>query len=121
MDTAVTYYLVANMTFFMTQVLAGKVNLTANLIPRSFIDEAEGEIWSNQILYTLLPVRNVMGNERVDAEDKSSIFNGLNNEFDRAMMFFSDKQWLYVHLKYEPTNFLLFLVFLTSNSTLQLV
>ena len=88
MDTAVTYYLVANMTFFMTQVLAGKVNLTANLIPRSFIDEAEGEIWSNQILYTLLPVRNVTGNERVDAEDKSSIFNGLNNEFDRAMMFF---------------------------------
>ena len=88
MDTAVTYYLVANMTFFMTQVLAGKVNLTANLIPRSFIDEAEGEIWSNQILYMWLPVRNVTGNERVDAEDKSSIFNRLNNKFDRAMKFF---------------------------------
>ena len=41
MDTAVTYYLVANMTFFMTQVLAGKVNLTASLVPSSFIDEAD--------------------------------------------------------------------------------
>ena len=53
MDTAVTYYLVANMTFFMTQVIAGKVNLLhATLVPRSFINKAEGEIWSNQILYT---------------------------------------------------------------------
>ena len=31
------------------------------------IDEAKGEIWSNPILYTLLPVRNVTGHERAHA------------------------------------------------------
>ena len=80
---------------------------------RSLIDEAEGQI-------RLLPVGNVTGDERVHAQNKSSIFDVLNNEFDRAVKFFSDKTWLYAHLKYEPTNFL-FLFFLTSNSTRQLV
>ena len=69
----------------------------------------------------LLPVRNVTGDERAHARNKSSIFDVLNNEFDRAVKFFSNKTWLYAHLKYEPTNFLLFLFFLTSNSTRQLV
>ena len=82
--------------------------------PRSLIDEAEGQI-------QLLPVGNVTGDERAHARNKSSIFDVLNNEFDRAVKFFSNKTWLYAHLKYEPTNFLLFLFFLTSNSTRQLV
>ena len=81
--------------------------------PRSLIDEAEGQI-------RLLPVGNVTGYERAHAQNKSSIFDELNNEFDRAVKFFSNKTWLYAHLKYEPTNFLLFLFFLTSNSTRQL-
>ena len=69
----------------------------------------------------LLPVWNVTGDERAHARNKSSIFDVLNNEFDRAVtFFFSNKTWLYAHLKYEPTNFLLFLFFLTSNSTWQL-
>ena len=82
--------------------------------PRSLIDEAEGQI-------QLLPVGNVTGDEREHARNKSSIIDVLNNEFDRTVKFFSDKTWLYAHLKDEPTNFLLFLFFLTSNSTRQLV
>ena len=81
--------------------------------PRSLIDEAEGEVWSNP--------RNVTGDERAHARNKSSIFDVLNNEFDRPVKLFSNKTWLYAHLRYESTNFLLFLFFLTSNSTLQLV
>ena len=84
--------------------------------PRSLIDEAEDEIWSNPII-----VRNVTGDERGHARSKSSIFDVLNNEFGRAVKFFSNKTWLYAHLKYEPTKFLLFLFFLTSTSTQQLV
>ena len=53
----------------------------------------------------LLPVRNVTGDERAHARNKSSIFDVLNSEFDRAVKFFSNKTWLYAHLKYEPTNF----------------
>ena len=52
--------------------------------PRSLIDEAEGEI--GQI--RLLPVRNVTGDERAHARNKSLIFDVLNNEFDRAVKFF---------------------------------
>ena len=36
----------------------------------------------------LLPVRNVTGDERAHARNKSSIFDVLNNEFDRAVKFF---------------------------------
>ena len=82
--------------------------------PRSLIDEAEGQI-------QLLPVGNVTGDEREHARNRSSIIDVLNNEFDRTVKFFSNKTWLYAHLKDEPTNFLLFLFFLTSNSTRQLV
>ena len=59
---------------------------------RSLIDEAEGQI-------RLLPVGNVTGDERAHAQNKSSIFDVLNNEFDRAVKFFSNKTWLYAHLK----------------------
>ena len=69
----------------------------------------------------LLPVRNVTGDERAHVRNKSSIFDVLNNEFDRAVKFFSNKTWLYEHRKYEPTKFLFFWFFLTSNSTRQLV
>ena len=69
----------------------------------------------------LLPVRNVTGDERAHVRNKSSIFDVLSNEFDRTVKFFSNKTWLYAHLKYEPTKFLLFWFFLTSNSTRQLV
>ena len=41
------------------------------------------------------------------------IFDVLNNEFDRAVKFFSNKTWLYAHPKYEPTNF--FVVFVLFN------
>ena len=34
-----------------------------NLVPRSFIDGAEGEIWSNPILYTWFSVRSVTGDK----------------------------------------------------------
>ena len=47
----------------------------------------------------LLPVRNVTGDERAHARNKSSIFDVLNNEFDRAVKFFPNKTWLYAHLK----------------------
>ena len=46
----------------------------------------------------LLSVRNVTGDERAHARNKSSIFDVLNNEFDRAVKFFSDKTWLYAWL-----------------------
>ena len=56
-------------------------------------------------LYPWLPVRNVTGYERAHAWNKSSIFDMLNNQFDRAVkfIFFSFKTWLCAHLKYEPT------------------
>ena len=58
-----------------------------NLVPRSLVDEAS-------------PVRNVTGDERAHAWNKSSkwqsCFDVLNNEFDRAVgEVFSNKTWLY--------------------------
>ena len=58
--------------------------------PRSLIDEAEGQI-------RLLPVGNVTGDERAHARNKSSIFDVLNNEFDRAVKFFLTKRG-YTHI-----------------------
>ena len=52
----------------------------------------------------LLPVWNVTGDERAHARNKSSIFDVLNNQFDRAVKFFPNKKWLYAHLKYESTK-----------------
>ena len=66
-------------------------------------------------LYTSLPVRNMTGNERAHAGNKSSNFDVLNKEFDRAVKILSNKTWLYAHLKYESTNLLL--LFVTSNLT----
>ena len=40
----------------------------------------------------------------------------LNDEFDKAVKFFLTV-WLYTHLQYEQTNFLLFLFFVTLNLT----
>ena len=68
-------------------------------------------------LYTSLPVRNMTGNERAHARNKSSNFDVLNKEFERAVKILSNKTWLYVHLKYESTNLLL--LFVTSNLTWQ--
>ena len=62
-----------------------------NLVPRPFIDEAKGKISSNPNLYMSLSVRNATGNERADAQNKSSIFDVLNNESDTAMKFFLTK------------------------------
>ena len=53
-------------------------------------------------------------------KSKTSMYRAQNNGRSTAVKFFSNKTWLYAHLKYEPTNFL-FLFFLTSNSTRQLV
>ena len=52
--------------------------------------------------------RNVAGDERVDAGDKSSIFDVLNNEFERAKNFFPTKRG-YLHIL--STNQLIFVVF----------
>ena len=52
-----------------------EIKPTNNLVPRSLIDE--GEIWSNPIFYTRLPVT---GSERAHARSKSSIFDVLMHQ-----------------------------------------
>ena len=42
-----------------------------NLVPRSFVDEAEGEIWPTPICITWSPVRNVTGEASAHAQHKS--------------------------------------------------
>ena len=77
-----------------------------NPLLRSLVDEAEGEIWSYPICthdslsqeHGLLPVRNLTGDERAHAQNKSSsIFDVLNNEFDRAVKFSVTKRG-YTHI-----------------------
>ena len=41
-----------------------------NLVPRSLVDEAEGEIWPNPICITCSPVRNVTGEASAHAQHK---------------------------------------------------
>ena len=41
-----------------------------NLVPRSLVDEAEGEIWPNPIYITWSPVRNVTGEASAHAQHK---------------------------------------------------
>ena len=41
-----------------------------NLVPRSLVDEAEGEIWPNPICITWSPVRNVTGEASAHAQHK---------------------------------------------------
>ena len=41
-----------------------------NLVPRSLVDEAEGEIWPNPICITWSPARNVTGEASVHAQHK---------------------------------------------------
>ena len=41
-----------------------------NLVPRSLVDEAEGEIWPNPICITWSPVRNVIGEASAYAQHK---------------------------------------------------
>ena len=41
-----------------------------NLVPRSLVDEAEGEIWPNPICITWSPVRNVTGEARAHAQGR---------------------------------------------------
>ena len=60
------------------------------------------------------------GEKRAHAQNKSSILDVLNNKFDRAVKFSLNRTWLYVYLKDEQTNLLLFF-YVTSNSKLQLV
>ena len=48
--------------FFMSGLIKKlKLWLEGNLVPRSLVDEAEGEIWPNPICITSSPVRNVTG------------------------------------------------------------
>ena len=42
----------------------------ANLVPRSLVDEVEGEIWPNPICITWSPVRNVTGEASAHAQHK---------------------------------------------------
>ena len=66
-----------------------------NLLLRSLVEEAEGEIWSHPICtrdrlsqeHGHLPVKNVTGDERAHAQNKSFILDALNKEFDRAVKF----------------------------------
>ena len=59
-----------------------------NLLLRSLVEEAEGEIWSHPICTRdrlsqeqgLLPVKNVIGDDRAHAQNKSFILDVLNNE-----------------------------------------
>ena len=46
-----------------------------------------------------MPVRNVTGDERAHARDKSSNLEGLNNEFDKVVKFSLTKRGLYAYLK----------------------
>ena len=41
-----------------------------NLVPRSLVDEAEGEIWPNPICIMWSPVRNVTGEASAHAQNK---------------------------------------------------
>ena len=45
-------------------------------------------------LYAESPVINVIGDERAHTRNESSILAVLNNQFDRAVNFFSNKTWL---------------------------
>ena len=71
------------------------VSLTHNLrtqVPLYWRSQRRNLVKSN--LYTWSPVRNVTGYEGVHARNKSStsrpFFDVLNNEFDRAVKFFSN-------------------------------
>ena len=46
-----------------------------------------------------MPVRNVTGDERTHARDKSSNLEELNNEFDKVVKFSLTKRGLYTYLK----------------------
>ena len=46
------------------------MGLYFNLVPRSLVDEAEGEIWPNPICITWSPVRNVTGEASAHAQHK---------------------------------------------------
>ena len=90
--------------------------LITNLVPRSLVDEAKGEIWSNPICSRdCLSGMWQAFHERAHAQNKSS----------KSRPFFdvlSDKTWLYAHLKYEST-YLLLLLFLCNtkfNTTVSL-
>ena len=52
----------------MVSVTCNKVGF--NLVPRSLVDEAEGEIWPNPICITWSPVRNVTGEASAHAQYK---------------------------------------------------
>ena len=79
--------------------------LLCNLLLKSLVEEAEGEIWSYPICARdrlsqergLLPVKNVTGDERAHAQNKSFILDALNNEFDRAVKFSLTKRG-YTHI-----------------------
>ena len=45
-------------------------SICPNLVPRSLVDEAEGEIWPNAIWTTWPPVRNVTGEASAHAQHK---------------------------------------------------
>ena len=49
-----------------------KLQCLHNLVPRSLVDEAEGEIWPNAICTTGPPVRNVTGKGSAHAQQKIS-------------------------------------------------
>ena len=55
---------IPNMDLFLTH------KQCANLVPRSLVDEAEGEIWPNPICITWSPVRNVTGEASAHAQHK---------------------------------------------------
>ena len=62
-----------------------------SLVPKSLVDEAEGEIWSNPIWCTRAwsPVRNVRGDERAHVRTSESrpFLDVLNNDFSEPWSF----------------------------------
>ena len=57
-----------------------------NLVPRSLVDEAEGETWPNPICITSSPARNVTGEAIAHAQHKfgeKGRFCGIQQAYDR--------------------------------------
>ena len=55
---------------YSMEKLSSLLKVSVNLVPRSLVDEAEGEIWPNPICITRSPVRNVTGEASAHAQYK---------------------------------------------------
>ena len=67
----------------------------SNLAPRSLVDE---DLVKSDF-YTWSPVRNLIGDERAHARNKSSNLDVLSNK-----KVFSHKTWLYAYIQEHPTG-----------------